>query len=53
MLARHGSAIYPAETQAQYKLKWHPETIVPEYVAFEGRFRLSAAWRLMLLTRAI
>jgi lysylphosphatidylglycerol synthetase-like protein (DUF2156 family) len=53
MLARHGSAIYPAETQAQYKLKWHPETIVPEYVAFEGRFRLSTAWRLLLLTRAI
>jgi phosphatidylglycerol lysyltransferase len=53
MLARHGSAIYPAETQAQYKLKWHPETIVAEYVAFEGRFRWSMAWRLLLLTRAI
>ena len=53
MLARHGSAIYPAESQVQYKLKWNPEIIVPEYVAFEGRFRWSMAWRLLLLTRAI
>jgi lysylphosphatidylglycerol synthetase-like protein (DUF2156 family) len=52
-LARHGGAIYPAESQAQYKLKWDPQTIVPEYVAFEGRFRWSMAWRLLLLTRAI
>ena len=53
MLARHGSAIYPAESQVQYKLKWSPETIVPEYIAFEGRFRWSMAWRLLLLTRSI
>ena len=52
-LARHGGAIYPAQSQAQYKLKWNPQTIVPEYVAFEGRFRWSVAWRLLLLTRAI
>lgn len=53
MLGRYGGAIYPAESQVQYKLKWHPETIVPEYVAFEGRFHWSMAWRLLLLTRAI
>ena len=53
MLARYGSAIYPATSQVQYKLKWHPKTIIPEYIAFEGRFRLSMAWRLLLLTRAI
>jgi lysylphosphatidylglycerol synthetase-like protein (DUF2156 family) len=53
MLARHGNALYPAESQARYKLKWQPETIVPEYVAFEGRFRWSMAWRLLMLTRAI
>lgn len=53
MVARHGSALYPARSQVQYKLKWHPETIVPEYIAFEGRFRFSMAWRLLLLTRAI
>jgi lysylphosphatidylglycerol synthetase-like protein (DUF2156 family) len=53
MLAKHGAAIYPAETQAQYKLKWNPDTIVPEYVAFEGRFRWSTALRLLQLTRAI
>lgn len=52
-LARHGAAIYPAESQVQYKLKWNPQIIVPEYVAFEGRFRWSTAWRLLLLTRAI
>jgi lysylphosphatidylglycerol synthetase-like protein (DUF2156 family) len=52
-LAKYGKAIYPAESQVQYKLKWHPETIIPEYVAFEGGFRWSMAWRLLLITRSI
>jgi len=52
-LARHGGAVYPAQSQAAYKLKWAPTLIAPEYFAFEGRFRLSCLYRLLVLTRSI
>ncbi|MDF1665280.1 MAG: DUF2156 domain-containing protein [Planctomycetota bacterium] len=52
-LSIHGKAIYPAQSQAQYKLKWKPGVIVPEYVAYQGRFRLSCLLRLLMLTRSI
>jgi lysylphosphatidylglycerol synthetase-like protein (DUF2156 family) len=52
-LALHGAALYPARSQAAYKLKWAPTVIEPEYVAFEGRFRLGCLHRLLLLTRSI
>jgi lysylphosphatidylglycerol synthetase-like protein (DUF2156 family) len=53
MLARYGQTIYPAEAQVQYKLKWNPHIIMPEYVAFHDRFRWSSLWHLLLLTRVI
>lgn len=52
-LAVHGKAIYPAQSQAQYKMKWQPDVIVPEYFAFEGRFRLGCLLRLLILTRSV
>ncbi|WP_024806411.1 bifunctional lysylphosphatidylglycerol flippase/synthetase MprF [Nocardia sp. BMG51109] len=33
----HGSRIYPAETQLQYKLKWNPALVIPDYLAYRGR----------------
>ncbi|MFF0488554.1 bifunctional lysylphosphatidylglycerol flippase/synthetase MprF [Nocardia sp. NPDC004068] len=33
----HGSWIYPAETQLQYKLKWNPALVIPDYLAYRGR----------------
>jgi lysylphosphatidylglycerol synthetase-like protein (DUF2156 family) len=53
LLARYGHAVYPANTQVQYKLKWNPQIIIPEYVAFHGRFRWTSLWQLLLLTRVI
>ncbi|HZV01265.1 MAG TPA: DUF2156 domain-containing protein [Planctomycetota bacterium] len=52
-LARHGSVVYPAQSQAAYKMKWDPTILVPEYFAFEGRFRLGCLFRLLVLTRSI
>lgn len=52
-LAKHGGAVYPAASQAHYKEKWNPTILVPEYLAFEGRFRLGCLLRLLLLTRSI
>jgi phosphatidylglycerol lysyltransferase len=52
-LEKHGKAVYPAQAQVQYKQKWQPMTITPEYVAFHGGFRLSGLFRLLQLTRTI
>lgn len=53
MLAKYGKAIYPARSQVDYKMKWNPQLITPEYLAFQGRFRLGYLLRLLVLTRAI
>ncbi|CAG4903121.1 DUF2156 domain-containing protein [Paraburkholderia saeva] len=52
-LARHGSFIYPAEAQLQYKLKWAPDLVQPEYIAFQNGTAVSSLWQFLRLTRAI
>lgn len=52
-LARRGEAIYPARTQEAFKLKWAPQVIVPEYVAFEPGPSVGAVWQLLRITRSI
>ncbi|WP_027210629.1 DUF2156 domain-containing protein [Burkholderia sp. WSM2232] len=52
-LAQHGSFIYPAQAQLQYKLKWAPDLVQPEYVAFERGGTLGGLWQFLRLTRAI
>jgi lysylphosphatidylglycerol synthetase-like protein (DUF2156 family) len=47
LLAEHGEHLYPAATQLAFKRKWRPEQEIPEYLAFSGRLRMSAIWRLM------
>lgn len=53
LVAAHGQAVYPARAQESFKLKWQPQAVQPEYIAFDGRLSLSAVIRLLLLTRAI
>lgn len=53
LLGAHGESIYPARGQAAYKRKWGPVVEVPELFAFEGRYRLGSAVRLLQVTRAI
>jgi lysylphosphatidylglycerol synthetase-like protein (DUF2156 family) len=52
LLAERGQAIYPAADQLAYKLKWAPNLVQPEYVAFSGRVTLGAVWALLRLTQA-
>jgi lysylphosphatidylglycerol synthetase-like protein (DUF2156 family) len=52
-LEKYGKAVYPALAQVQYKLKWQPMQVTPEYVAFHQGFRLSGLVRLLQLTRTI
>lgn len=52
-LAKRGEAIYPAVTQEAFKLKWAPQHIEPEYVAFERGPSAGAVWQILRLTRSI
>lgn len=52
LLARYGSAIYPAQTQVSYKLKWGPSLVETEFIA--GRpLGVRAVVDLLLLTRSL
>lgn len=53
LLERHGEAIYPARSQEQFKLKWAPQLIEPEYIGFRPRVSPGALWQLLRVTRAI
>lgn len=52
MLWRYGGALYPAQSQVAYKLKWGPDFVEPEYVAARP-LSLRAIIDLLLLTRSI
>ncbi|MBG0851747.1 DUF2156 domain-containing protein [Streptomyces spinoverrucosus] len=41
-LWEHGAHIYPARTQLDYKEKWAPSVVLPEYIAFQRRASLPA-----------
>lgn len=53
LLERHGDTIYPARSQEQFKLKWAPHAIEPEYIGFAPRVSVGALWQLLRTTRAI
>jgi lysylphosphatidylglycerol synthetase-like protein (DUF2156 family) len=38
----NGEQVYPAQTQLAYKEKWHPDVVLPEYVAFQHRASIRA-----------
>jgi lysylphosphatidylglycerol synthetase-like protein (DUF2156 family) len=53
LLADHGQHLYPAATQLAFKRKWRPEVETPEYLAFAGRLRPGAIWRLMKVANMV
>lgn len=52
-LAEHGDFVYPSASQLEYKLKWEPQTVLPEYMAYEKPFRPSLLWALLKVTNSI
>lgn len=52
MLRRHGRAVYPAESQLGYKLKWGPQIIDREFIAARP-LALRAIFDLLRLTRSL
>jgi len=51
LLGRH-AFVYPARSQADYKLKWAPDVIEREWIAFD-RVSLGAVWALLAVTRSL
>lgn len=52
-LAEHGQAVYPAQTQVDYKNKWLPHLVLPEYIAFHGSLSLMSVWKLLRISKSI
>jgi len=53
LLAKHGRFIYPSKSQLQYKLKWAPDIIFPEYIAFGSSAIAGGLWSFLKLVKAI
>ncbi|WP_081005100.1 bifunctional lysylphosphatidylglycerol flippase/synthetase MprF [Rhodococcus rhodochrous] len=53
LIAKHGSAVYPAASQLAFKLKWRPTLVTPEYIACPGRVRLRDLWSLARATNSL
>lgn len=53
LLAKRGSAIYPAASQLAYKEKWGLDLVQPEYIAFQGGISPRRVWNLLRVTNAI
>ena len=52
MFGRYGGAIYPAQTQVTYKLKWRPDIVEREFIACRP-LSLRALIDLLVLTRSV
>lgn len=52
ILRRNGQALYPADSQAAYKLKWGPRILEREFIAARP-LALRAAYDLLRLTRSL
>lgn len=52
-LGTNGDMVYPAASQLAYKSKWGPQEIIPEYVAFERRARISGFIQVFKAANAI
>jgi lysylphosphatidylglycerol synthetase-like protein (DUF2156 family) len=53
LLAEHGRVVYPADSQVDYKNKWCPDVVEPEYLGFHKTVSPTAIWKLLRITRSI
>ncbi|MGH3875977.1 MAG: phosphatidylglycerol lysyltransferase domain-containing protein [Actinophytocola sp.] len=53
LIGERGSALYPAKGQLAFKLKWRPQSVTPEYIAFPRRVRLRDVLCLALATNSL
>lgn len=53
LLATKGGFLYPAVSQLEYKMKWNPNYLAPDYLAYEGRVSPSLVFGLAKITNLI
>ncbi|MFI5778771.1 bifunctional lysylphosphatidylglycerol flippase/synthetase MprF [Nocardia sp. NPDC051570] len=53
LLAEKGELVYPSQTQLDYKLKWNPTAVFPEYIAYSRWLSPRAIWSLIRVTNSI
>lgn len=53
LLAEHGNSVYPAKSQLDYKMKWYPAVVLPEYFAFDGGISPRSLWSLARVTNIV
>jgi lysylphosphatidylglycerol synthetase-like protein (DUF2156 family) len=53
LLAQHGEALYPMAGAVEWKHRWKPLTVDPEYIAFPSRLRPGAVVSLLRLTNVV
>jgi hypothetical protein len=53
LLAGHGRVVYPADSQVEYKNKWCPDVVAPEYLGFHNTISPAAIWKLLRITKSI
>lgn len=52
-VAAHGDFVYPARSQLDYKLKWNPTAVLPEYFAFDGGISPRSLWSVVRATNVL
>ncbi|EME15496.1 bifunctional lysylphosphatidylglycerol flippase/synthetase MprF [Rhodococcus triatomae] len=53
LLGRYGSVVYPSATQLEYKMKWYPEAVIPEYMAYDTWFHPRLVWAMLRVTNSV
>ncbi|MFE3325700.1 bifunctional lysylphosphatidylglycerol flippase/synthetase MprF [Streptomyces sp. NPDC059176] len=53
LVADRGDRLYPAKSQLEYKSKWCPTEVMPEYFAFDGGISPRSLWSVARATNII
>lgn len=53
LIAERGERVYPAKSQLEYKSKWHPTAVLPEYFAFDGGISMRSLWSVVRVTNIL
>lgn len=53
LLAAKGSALYPSHSQLEYKMKWNPNYLSPDYIAYTGRLSARLVYSVLKVTNLI
>ncbi|MFI6644542.1 bifunctional lysylphosphatidylglycerol flippase/synthetase MprF [Streptomyces sp. NPDC050504] len=53
LMADHGDRVYPAKSQLEYKSKWCPTAVLPEYFAFDGGISPRSLWSVVRVTNIV